>query len=165
MIFDTSKILNHMEENLAKAKDEVKRVDHLLFVSLKYTRTVDVIRSTLERIMNSYEFCFNALLEQKKHKKLIANYPSNIGLKSELMRDLFKDDLMVVGYVDFYIKLRKVFRAQYTRREEYRRHVTMIANLEGERIETNIDILREYFDKLKEFVQFVEISIRGKKED
>ena len=154
-----------MEENLEKAKEELKRVDHLLFVSLKYTRTVDVVRSTLERIMNCYDFCFNTLLEQKKNKKEITKYPSNIGLKNELMKKLFQEDLMVIGYVDFYIKLRKVFRQHYTRKEEYRRHVAMIVNMEGEKIEIGIDVLRDYYDKQKEFFHLVFERIRGKKED
>ncbi len=36
-----------MTDYLDNAKNEMKRVDHLLFVSLKYTRTVDVIKSVM----------------------------------------------------------------------------------------------------------------------
>ena len=32
-----------MNENIHDAKQEMKRVDHLIYVSLKYTRTVDVM--------------------------------------------------------------------------------------------------------------------------
>ena len=31
--------------------EELKRVDHLVYVSLKYTRTVDVIRSIIDRLI------------------------------------------------------------------------------------------------------------------
>ena len=41
-----------MNTYLDKAKSELKRADHLIFVSLKYTRTVDVIRSIIERLIN-----------------------------------------------------------------------------------------------------------------
>ena len=38
---------------LEDAKDELKRADHLVFISLKYTRTCDIIRNTIERIINA----------------------------------------------------------------------------------------------------------------
>ena len=42
-----------MIETLENAKEELKRVDHLIFVSLKYTRTVDVLLNVINRIISS----------------------------------------------------------------------------------------------------------------
>ena len=39
-----------MEESLRNALSELKRAEHSLFVSLKYTRTVDVIKHIVERL-------------------------------------------------------------------------------------------------------------------
>ena len=53
-------------------------------------------------------------------------------------------------------ELRKILRADHSKREEYRRHVTMTASLSnGETIEVNIDIAKEYYDKTRQFVDFV----------
>ena len=41
------------KESIDKAKEELKRVDHLFFVSLKYTKTVDVIKSLIDRLINA----------------------------------------------------------------------------------------------------------------
>ena len=38
-----------MSEYLVDSKQEINRADHLIYVSLKYTRTVDVIKSIIER--------------------------------------------------------------------------------------------------------------------
>ena len=52
-----------MKESLQDAKEELKRIDHLIYVTLKYTRTVDVFLSIIERMINSYEFIIDVLLK------------------------------------------------------------------------------------------------------
>ena len=57
-----------MRESLDNAKEELKRADHLIFVSLKYTRTVDVIKSIVERLLNAFNLGIEALLIHAKGK-------------------------------------------------------------------------------------------------
>ena len=47
--------MSHMNEQLENTIEELKRVDHLFYVSLKYTRTVDMIKHVLERIISTHE--------------------------------------------------------------------------------------------------------------
>ena len=63
-----------MREEFEDAKSELKRVDHLIYVSLKYTRTVDVFKSIIERLINSYGFLIEGILASLKDRKKIANY-------------------------------------------------------------------------------------------
>ena len=44
--------INHLDE----AKEEIKRADHLIYISLKYTKTVDVIKITIQRLINAFDF-------------------------------------------------------------------------------------------------------------
>lgn len=62
-----------MKESLDKAVEELKRIDHLVFVSLKYTRTADVLKSIIQRMINTFSFGFKALLIYAKEQKLIQN--------------------------------------------------------------------------------------------
>ena len=55
-----------MIESYDNAKEELKRIDHLIYVTLKYTRTVDVLLSVVERMVNSYEFIIEALIIKAK---------------------------------------------------------------------------------------------------
>ncbi len=50
-------------EFLETAQDELKRADHLMFVSLKYTRTVDVIKSIITRLKAAIDAGFEVLLQ------------------------------------------------------------------------------------------------------
>ena len=63
------------EDALEQSRKELSRADHLLFVSLKYTRTVDVLKSLIERLISSMSFSNQALLMHLKDKKKIAAFP------------------------------------------------------------------------------------------
>lgn len=151
-----------MIEYLDEAKEELKRVDHLIFVSLKYTRTVDVLKSIIERLINAYEQGIIALLEYLKKKKKIKVYPKAVLLKCDLIREKFKDE-KINENLDYYLLLRKLSKAQFTKRLEYRRHVTMIADIDGNFFEINMDNLKEYFNKTNDFISYITDLITPKR--
>lgn len=142
---------------LIKTKEEIKRMDHILYVSLKYTRTVDVMRNAIERLINAYSFIISGLLEYAKTKKKIKEIPASPLMKCELVKKVFKDDERIVENTDFYLLLRKIIKAKMSKRQEYRRHITMTAHLEpGKDIEVTPDQLKEYFYKIKEYLEYLE---------
>ena len=151
-----------MEESLEDAKEEIKRVDHLFYVSLKYTRTVDMVRTMVGRLISTFDCLILSLLKYAKKKKKIKEIPVSPISKCELLKKTYKD-LDIKEYIDMYILFRRLMREPYTKREEYRRHVTMISQVGNEKIETHIDILDEYYAKTKEFLLLVQDTIRAKK--
>tara|TARA_B100000315_G_C14457137_1_gene531948 strand:+ start:250 stop:711 length:462 start_codon:yes stop_codon:yes gene_type:complete len=143
-------------EYLDDAKEELKRVDHLIFVSLKYTRTVDVIISIIERILNCYEFIIDGLLQEAVDNNKLDTIPKTPVVKTELLLKFYGKDPVFKPYMDFYLLLRKVVRAKYERAREFRRHVTMTALVDEKEMEVNIDIISDYFKRMKEFVAHIE---------
>jgi len=155
-----------MKESFDDAIQELKRVDHLFWVSLKYTRTVDVIKHVIDRLINCIGLGLEALLKYAKEKKLVTKIPDNKGLRCDLVKKTFSDNPEVIENVNFYLKLRKLSKAQYTKREEFRRHVTMIATIDkGEIVNVDIDILKEYYDKARVFMTLVKKIINEEKEE
>ena len=155
-----------MKESFDEAVQELKRVDHLFWVSLKYTRTVDVIKNVIERLINCIGFGLESLLKYAKEKKLITSIPTNAGLRCDLLKKTFPDNLELIDYINFYLRLRKLSRAEYTRREEFRRHVTMIATIDkGEVVEVSIDSLKEDYEKTRIFISFVKKIMNEEKEE
>jgi hypothetical protein len=139
-----------MNEFIIEAAEEMKRIDHLVFVSLKYTRTVDVIKSIIERMINAYDFMIQAHLDQAKEEKKIGSYPQSPALRVEALQKLNDDDFYK-KHLEFYSLLRTLSRAEFGRRKEFRRHVTMEARLENKTVEVNIDVLKIFHDNTKEF--------------
>ena len=155
-----------MNPYLDDAIQEVKRVDHLVHVSLKYTRTVDVLRSVVDRIISTFDLAMEGLLNYLKEEKKINDIPSGPGLRVDALKTNLKDDAEMQDYLSFYLSLRRLMRAEYTKREEYRRHVTMISTLDdGNKTEINIDILVEYHEKTKNFLKHLMKMIEGEKNE
>jgi hypothetical protein len=149
-----------MKRYLLEAREELKRADHLLYVSLKYTRTVDIIKNIIGRLINCLELTLNELLYYAKEKKLIKEKPSNIGLMCELIKKTY-DDETIHEMVNFFIMLRKISRAEYKKSSEYRRHVTMAVILDEMIINISIDKIKEYYEATVNFVDYSEKILSG----
>lgn len=142
-----------MKDYLDKVKEEMKRVDHIIYVSLKYTRTVDVIRHAIDRMISAFDHGMEAILQKVKRRRKTLEIPVQPIMKCNLVREIFKDDEEMNKFLDFYLLLRSLAKADYAKREEYRRHVTMISELDSGKKEINIDILNEYEKIMKDFVE------------
>ena len=141
--------------SINEAKEEMKRADHLLFVTLKYTRTTDIIKSAIGRLVNAFDNAVIHALEILKKKKKLKEIPLSPVSRAEVLRDLTKRDLYMLDYLNLYFLLRKIYRAEYTKKEEFRKHVTLTVIHKDEAIEVDIKKLEEYYDKTREFVNYV----------
>lgn len=153
-----------MNQYLAPAASELKRAEHIFYVSLKYTRTVDVIKNLLDRFISCITEINNGLLQVAEEKNKIFEIPDNLGLKAELVRKTYKDEKLD-EMLDFYMLLRKLNRAEYKASQEFRRHVTMTVVLDDGVREINLDVSKEYFDKVKGYVEYAVELIDGKQEE
>ena len=150
-----------MNRYLISANEELKRVDHLVYVSLKYTRTVDVLKSILERLINAFDFAILALLEKYQEKNPTIDIPKSPGLRTKILRDIYEKEPAILEFLDFYHLLRDLSRADFKRTKEFRRHVTMTAMLNDGEMEINIDIVTDYYHRSKIFVKLVQKMIES----
>ncbi|MFC1741239.1 hypothetical protein ACFL3V_01760 [Nanoarchaeota archaeon] len=154
-----------MNEILDDASEEIKRADHLIFVSLKYTRTCDVLKHIVDRLINCINFTFTALLEHLKEEGKLEEIPTAPIPKALKIKELFPDDEFLPEYADFFMRLRKISKADFSRACEFRRHVTMTVVVDEEIIKIDIDNITEYFKRTKEFYAHVKDMIDPEPED
>ena len=146
-----------MQESLYNARAELKRADHLISVSLKYTRTVDVIKHIIQRLIAAMEFGMETLLKKAKAQKKLVEVPTLPRVRLEETRRLYGTNVDVMNFLSLYLLLKKADKAKFDRSQEFRRHVTMTAHLDtNEKIEINIDIITDYFEKVKDFLTLAE---------
>ncbi len=143
----TSK-LKKMEEII----QEKISADHLLYVSLKYTKTCDVILNLLLRWRKMIETSINELLKHAKKKKKISSVSSNIVGKIEQIRKLFKKDKEFLEVIDMFEMLRKVEDLRKERIGEFRKNVTLKIFYRGKEINVNLDQLKIYAELLEKFI-------------
>lgn len=144
-----------MNEYLYYAFEELKRVDHLIYVSLKYTRTGDVLKSIINRHVQAYEFVVDALLWQLKEDEKIDEIPKLPGVKINKLKEHYTDDKLLNEMFDFYIFLRKANLSDFTSIQEFRRNVTMTLTVEDEPLDVTIDTVTEYYKQTRDYMDYV----------
>lgn len=152
-----------MKVFLEDAREELKRADHIIYVSLKYTRTVDVIKNLIERLINCIDFIIDGLLGHAIEQKLISEKPANAGLKCNAVRKVYGEKFNEM--IALYLQLRKIARAEYKKSSEYRRHVTMTATTDEGIFLIDIDKSKELYLKAKLFVEDAEKFMNGEEEE
>lgn len=157
-----------MMQNLHDAVEEIKRAEHQIYVSLKYTRTVDVIINILQRMVDGYSLLMDSLLFYAVENKLMpeAEMPVSAIEKARKVEELFKDEQDTVDNVELYLLMRKLLNVKtYERENEYRRHVTMKTIIDNREEIVNIDIITNYYLFQREFAQKVQKMVGVKNED
>ncbi|OGJ12496.1 hypothetical protein A3K82_03090 [Candidatus Pacearchaeota archaeon RBG_19FT_COMBO_34_9] len=129
--------------------------DHLLYVSLKYTKTCDVIMNLILRWKRMIETSIERTLQHAKKKKKISSIPENpVGMIKEVS-NLFKKDKEFLKVIDLYEMFRKIRELKTERIGEFRKNVTLKIFYRGEEIDVNLEKLKEYADLLEKFISKV----------
>ncbi len=136
-----------MIEDADSARGQMLRADHLFHVTLKYTRTADVIKNTIKRLVTSLEYAITEILEKRKVK----NIPTIALMKADLLKRTFPKNKEIKELISFYLHLKKIDKGQYVTKDEYRKNVAIIVD----DIRVDIPKLRALLDKTKELVKFV----------
>lgn len=126
--------------------------DHLLYVSLKYTKTCDVIKNLLIRWRKMIEISIEVILKHAKKRKKISIIPINPVKQIEAMEKLFKKDKNTLDIIKFYEMLRKIEELRQERIGEFRKNVCLKIIYQGKEININLEQLKIYADMLEKFI-------------
>lgn len=140
-----------MIETLNNAYTEIKRADHIVYVSLKYTRTADVIKNVVERLIDANSLMIASLVKKLVADCKVVDSEYSLSEKIKLLKDNFPDDKLILDMMEFNNYLRKLSRAEFTGENEYRRHVMMKAIVDGVLQEIDIEKITEYYDRVKSY--------------
>lgn len=144
---------------LEEGGEELKRVDHLVYVSLKYTRTVDMLMNAISRMIDGYDIIIQALILYANETKLTEHSPDSPIEQGNLVKRLFLQQ-EIQDNVDLYFLLRKLHRSNPQKEQEFRRGVTMRTFIDGREEIVNIDIITQYYEFQREFFRFVTTMLK-----
>lgn len=126
--------------------------DHLLYVSLKYTKTCDIIINLILRWKALIDTSIEKILIHLKKKKKIPSIPSSPIEKIEVLKKLFKKDKDFIEVLELYLMFRKINELKKSRSGEFRKNVNLRIFYQGKEININLDKLKEYAKKLEKFI-------------
>lgn len=141
------------------AEEELKRADHLIFVSLKYTRTCDVMKNAIKRMIVAFELSMKEYLEHLKKEKKLERVHGTAKERALSIKNIFGNQ--VKKYLALYSLLKKIDKAEYTASEEFRKNVTLTTKT-AKPIAVKVINLYEYLEMTKSFVSFIKQEMKGK---
>tara|TARA_Y100000310_G_scaffold339090_2_gene430662 strand:- start:126 stop:566 length:441 start_codon:yes stop_codon:yes gene_type:complete len=134
---------------------EKTSADHLLYVSLKYTKTCDVILNLLSRWKSMIELSFNCVIDKLIEKKKIPAKPKSPKERVEFMKKYFKKYLAIQETIPLYIFFKKVPGLDKQREGEFRKNVNLKIIEPRKITEINMEKLGEYYEILERFISEV----------
>ena len=126
--------------------------DHLLYVSLKYTKTCDVIINLLLRWKIMIELGMDNLVEKAKKKKKWKPVPNAPRAKLIQLKQIYAGEKDVIDTLNLYDLFRDIESLEKVRENEFRKGVNLRVNYKGQIININLDKLKEYSAILERFI-------------
>lgn len=138
-------------DNLWELKRNINAVEHMIYVSCKYTKTTEMIRKVMETIVSTYEkfftVAYSMLVEEEGDDLAMSGMPS-IHHKIERLNEVLASRGVYVDLSDYFL-LKKLLMAEFDCVGEYRKNLCMVAYIDGEEYSINISKLLEFYNNLK----------------
>ncbi len=129
--------------------------DHLLYVSLKYTKTCDVIINLLLRWKIMIELGMEHLVKKaKKDKKW---KPVAVAPRAELvqLKRIYENEPTVSRTLELYEMFRDIEKLDKVRESEFRKGVNLKVTYKGQVVNVNLEMLKEYAQVLEKFISYL----------
>ena len=139
-------------DNIIKEKISA---DHLLYVSLKYTKTCDVIINLLLRWKVMIEMAMDVLIEKAKKKKKWKPVPDAPRARLVQLEKIYASVPDIADALELYELFRDIEKLDKIRENEFRKGVNLKVTYRGETVNINLDKLKEYSDVLERFISYL----------
>jgi hypothetical protein len=143
---------------MQRIEKEMKAAQHLLYVSLKYTKTCDVILNLIHRWEQMIGISVDEMMAKAKKRKLIKEIPYAPKPKIDMALQIFKKEPIVVETINLYSFFRKVPSCEYRREHEFRKNVALHV-LDEKEVIIDVEKLKEWQALLENFIKFVRVFI------
>ncbi len=129
--------------------------DHLLYVSLKYTKTCDVILNLLSRWKNMIERGMDRLVVKAKKEKKWKPIPDAPRAKLLQLKKIYENKPEVTETLEIYELFRDLDKLEKIRENEFRKGVNLKVMYKGEIVNINLIQLKDYASTLERFISYI----------
>lgn len=137
---------------MEKIIQEKISADHLLYVSLKYTKTCDVVLNLIARWRSMIEMSIDRMLVVAKKRKVIKSIPIAPKPKVDLVKEIHKKNKEIMDAVLLYEFFKRVDNAEKLKENEFRKNVCLKILDKGDWVVIDMDKLKEYSIILERFI-------------
>ena len=137
-----------------EAELHLRRAEHQVFVSLKYTRTGDVIINAINRMLEAFQVIFDGLLAIAVKEGKIEEAPESIIQKLKKIKELYPEQV-VEDNIKLYKFLNSFMKSKLRAENEYRKNVTLIGVVNNQETYIDIETITNYFMVIKELLKYL----------
>ena len=151
-----------MSERLEQIIKEKISADHLLYVSLKYTKTCDVMINLLKRWKIMIDHAVDGLLDNAKKKKKLKKIPTAPKVKIDTIKEVFNKEPDVIDAIKIYEMFKLIDILKKTKESEFRKGVCLKVTYKGEEVRVDLEKLKEYSEILEKFINYTKLYLSSK---
>jgi len=129
--------------------------DHLLYVSLKYTKTCDVIINLLSRWKNMIDRGIDRLVAKAKKEKKWKPVPDAPRAKLIQLKKIYSRIPDVTETLELYELFRDIDKLEKIRENEFRKGVNLKVTCKDKQVDINLLQLKEYAAILERFISYI----------
>ena len=129
--------------------------DHLLYVSLKYTKTCDVIINLLLRWKNMIDIGVDMLIEKAKKRKKWKDVPNAPMAKLLQLKKIYTSNPDVSKTLEIYEMFRDIENLEKVRENEFRKGVNLKVTFKRQTVNIDLEKLKEYSSILERFISYL----------
>ncbi|RMD45640.1 hypothetical protein D6829_01705 [Candidatus Pacearchaeota archaeon] len=126
--------------------------DHLLYVSLKYTKTCDVILNLISRWKSLIETAFDSLLREGVERGFVPHKPISPKQRIEFIKKYYSKYPQIQEVIPLYIFFKRIPDLEKSREGEFRKNVNLKVYEKNKETNINMEKLGEYAEIINEFV-------------
>lgn len=133
-------------ESLIHLKRHLNSIEHMIYVSCKFTRTTEMLRKVMETIVTGYENFFIIAFEM-----FSGDYMDGFSVQHKIQ--ILSDELANKGlHIDLsdYFLLKRLLLSDFDSIGEYRKNLCMVSYVDGEEYVINMSKLLDFYSTLKD---------------
>ncbi len=133
-------------EHLRSLQRHLNSIEHMIYVSCKFTRTTEMLRRVMETIVTGYEqffaVAYDILVGDQDY--MVATVHDKIRLLSESLANRG----VGVDLSDYFL-LKRLLISEFDCVGEYRKNLCMVSYIDGEEYVINMSKLLDFYENLK----------------
>ncbi len=134
-------------EQLGQVRRHLSSIEHMIFVSCKFTRTTEMLRKVMETLVTGYEHFFALAYITYVGDEELSN--ASVHHKIQILTDTLAQRGIEIDLSDYFL-LKKLLLSEYDSIGEYRKNLCMVSYIDGEEYVINTVKIHEFYATLKD---------------
>lgn len=134
-------------EYLIQLKRHLNSIEHMIYVSCKFTRTTEMLRKVMETIVVGYEQFFSVAYHMLVKEEGLDQF-STIHHKIQILNETLLNRGINVDLSEYFL-LKKLLMSEFECIGEYRKNLCMVSYVDGEEFIINMNKLLDFYNSLK----------------